>query len=92
MDDPFSISLADYLNIDYAKFVELQSEVSRRCKGLLEAAWKNGKRQIIICGGKVVYETDDNKDVSNEMVNKLADKYKKPCYVFTHDQYEEVLE
>lgn len=91
-DDPFSISLADFLNLDYDKAIELQNEVSKRCAVLLKTAWEKGKRQIVICEGKIIYETEESEDIPNELVTELTNKHKKSCYVFSApDKVEECV-
>lgn len=81
--DPFSLSFEEYSRLTYKEASELQDEVYRVSSQDIEGAWKRGKRQIVICNGKIVYETESLEDIPNEKIDKLARKYDKACYVFS---------
>jgi hypothetical protein len=81
--DPFSLSYEEYTRLTYEEALELQKEVQRISSSLIEDAWKRGKRQIVICDGKVVYQTANLADIPNEKIDELAKKCGKACYVFS---------
>lgn len=88
--DPFSLSLRDFLSLDLDVARDLQHAVYELCRKLLGEAWERGVRHAVICDGKIVFESRDTKDISNETIEKLAQKYNKACYVFSApDEVEE---
>lgn len=82
-EDPFSLSLGDFLNLELDVVEEMLRRVSDLCKGLLEKAWGRGLQQVVICDGEIVLESRDVEGISNEAVERLAKERKKPCYVFS---------
>jgi len=81
--DPFSLSFAEYSRLTYREALELQNEVYKVSSNLLDEAWKRGKRQVVICDGKIVYETESLEDIPNDTILELARKDNKACYVFS---------
>ena len=81
--DPFSLSFRDFVNLRLNEAEELLKGVYNSCKNLLEKAWKSGFRHVIICDGKIVYETSDIEDISDDVVKRVGEKYNKACYVFS---------
>lgn len=80
--DPFALSFKEFVNLELSESEELLKKVKDSCKNLLEEAWERGSRQAIICDGKIVFQTTDTDDISDE-VERLGNKYKKACYVFS---------
>ena len=80
--DPFSLSFAEFSRLSYREALELQNEVCKSKSNLLNDAWRRGKRQIVICDGKIVYETESLEDIPNDKIMELAKTYDKACYVF----------
>jgi len=81
--DPFSLSFAEYSRLSYREALELQNEVCKAKSNLLNDAWRRGKRQIVICDGKIVYETESLEDIPNDKIMELAKTYDKACFVFS---------
>lgn len=81
--DPFSLSFEEYSRLTYGEASELQNEVHRRYSDKIDDAWRRGKKQIVICDGKIVCETDSLDDIPNDKIMKLAKKYNNACYVFS---------
>jgi len=81
--NPFSLSLEEFRGLKSNKVKELLREVYDLCRNLLEEAWERGVQHVIICDGKVVYESRENQDISNKTVEQLLKKHNKPCYVFS---------
>jgi len=81
--DPFSLSFGEYSRLTYKEALELQDEVYRACSQVIEDAWKRGKRQVVICDRKIVYETESIEDIPNDEIMELAKKNDKACYVFS---------
>lgn len=81
--DPFSLSFREYSSLAYEEASELQNEVYRICSDIINDAWRRGKRQVVICDRKIVYQTESIEDIPNEKVDKLARKYDKACYIFS---------
>lgn len=84
--EPFSLSFAEYSRLTYREASELQNEVYKVSSQDIEDAWKRGKRQIVICDGKIVYETESLEDIPNDKIMELAKKYDKACYVFSNSE------
>jgi len=80
--NPFALSFKDFINLGLNESEELLKIVYDSCKDLLEEAWRSGSRQAVICDGKIVFQTTDIDDISNE-VERLAKKHDKACYVFS---------
>jgi len=80
---PFSLSLREFRSLELDEAKELLRRVYGLCKDLLEEAWKKGFRQVVICDGKVIFESKDIEDIPNETVERLAKEYDKACYVFS---------
>lgn len=88
--DPFSLSFSEYSRLNYMAALELQDAVYRASSQDIEGAWKRGKIQVVICNGKIVYETESLEDIPNDKIMELAKKYDKACYVFSNsDMIEE---
>jgi len=83
IQDPFMISLKDFQNLSIEDAETMHKEVFKQCKELLNESWKNGTRHVIICNKKIIYTSKDLEDISNEIVEQLAEKYNKACYVFS---------
>lgn len=82
--DPFSLSFLEYSQLTDNETLELHEEVYRLSLQDIEDAWKRGKRQVVICDGKIVYETEDLEDIPNDKIMELAKKHDKACYVFSN--------
>jgi hypothetical protein len=54
LSDPFALSFNQFLHLSYAEATYLQDEVYKRFSKSLEDAWEAGKRQVVICDGKIV--------------------------------------
>ena len=88
--DPFSISLTDFLSLGLDEANDILTRVYDLCKDVLEEAWKRGIRQAVICDGDIVFKSTDVDDIPNETIEQIAKKYNKACYVFSApDEVEE---
>ena len=81
--DPFNLSFTEYSRLTYREALELQNEVYRVFSNLLKDAWRSGKRQVVICDGKIIYETESLEDIPNDKIMELAKNSDKACYVFS---------
>lgn len=79
--NPFSLSFEDFINLELDEANELLEKVHELCKDLLQSAWKKGVREVVICDGKIVFESID--EITEETVTQLGKKYDKACYVFS---------
>ncbi|MFQ5821801.1 MAG: hypothetical protein ACE5I5_17580 [Candidatus Heimdallarchaeota archaeon] len=90
LQDPFSLSLREFLSLGLDETKDILTRVYDLCKDLLEEAWKRGIRQAVICNGDIVFESTDIEDIPNETIEQIAKKYNKACYVFSApDEVEE---
>jgi len=80
---PFSLSLREFRSLELDEVKKLLRRVYDLCEDLLEEAWENGFRQIVICDGKVIFESKDIEDIPNETIEQLAKEHDKACYVFS---------
>ena len=87
--NPFDIPLNEFLSMDVERVRELHMEVYRRCREVIEDAFRRGMRQVVICDGKIVYETRDLIDIPPEKIRELIERHKKPCYVFVAEDFVE---
>lgn len=81
--NPFDITLSEFNTLSLHDVKELQTIAYEMCKDLIEQAWKEGLRQLILCDGKIIYETRDIHDISNELVEGIAKEWNKACYIFS---------
>jgi hypothetical protein len=82
-DDPFALTLDEFLNLPLDKAERMQEKAYDLCKSLLQDAWKKGLRQVVICDKKIIYSTVSREDISNDLVERLAKQHNKACYVFS---------
>lgn len=80
---PFELSFQEYLNLSYWDMVLLMDKVSHECREMINDAWRRGKRTIVICDGKIIYEDGLMKDPDNELLLALARRYDKAIYTFS---------
>jgi hypothetical protein len=81
--DPFNLSFAEFQILSLNESEELIKIVFELCKDLINDAWTNGYRQIIICDKKIIFRTELNEPISAKKVEELAKKQNKACYVFS---------
>ncbi|MFI5405341.1 MAG: hypothetical protein ACHQ1D_02380 [Nitrososphaerales archaeon] len=79
---PFELSFNEFSTLHYAEMMKLQDEAYKSCNTLLADAWARGKRQVIICDKRIVYETESDADLPNSFVEQIARQHDKACYVF----------
>jgi hypothetical protein len=82
-NDPFDLSLKEFLDLRLEDAKNLQIKAYKSSKKILDEAWKKGIKHVILCNGKIVYGSSENKDLSNEIVENIAKKYNKAFYVFS---------
>ena len=88
--DPFNLSFDEFTSLSLEEASDLLTQVYELCKNLLREAWKKGARQVVICKGEIVYESEKLEDISNEVIEQLGKKNNKACYVFSApDEIEE---
>lgn len=83
VDDPFALTLDEFLKLSLKEAREMQKKAFDLCKRLIEESWKKGARQVVVCDRRIIYETTSNDDIPNELVEQLAKKHNKACYVFS---------
>jgi len=81
--DPFTIPLSEFMRLDYRRVADLLKEVGMSCSELIQDAWRRGMRQVVICDGRIVYETRNLEDIPNETIEMLQREHDKPCYTFS---------
>lgn len=80
--DPFNLTLKQFLSLSLEETGELHDRAANLSKQLLDDAWNRGVKQVVICDGKIVYETSGNEMLA-AIVKKEAKRRNKPCYAFS---------
>jgi hypothetical protein len=81
MIDPFGLSLGDFRRLNLAATGELHERAGEVMEADLEDAWRRGANQVIVCNGKIIYETRSNEMLSDR-VKAESERRNMPCYAF----------
>lgn len=81
--NPFDLSFSEFLRLSPDESEEMLKKANDLCKSLIQDAWSNGYRQVILCKNEVIFKTHDDEPVSASKVKQLAKKRNSACYVFS---------
>lgn len=81
--DPFSLTYSEFEQIPHEDALALQREVFRLCRNRIRAAFSQGAKEIVLCRGEVVFETDTLGELRADLVRSLARERNRACYVFS---------
>jgi len=81
--DPFDLSFNEFLRLSPDESEEMLRKANNLCESLIQDAWSNGYRQVILCKSKIIFKTCDEEPISANKVEQLAKKYNSACYVFS---------
>ncbi len=82
-DDPFRITLSEFLSLDLEDVERLYAIVATLCKRQLTEAWRSGAKKAVISDGTIVHTSPSEEGAPVDLVKALSQKLGRPCYVFS---------
>jgi len=81
---PFALRLEEFRSVSFEEHGDLAEMAYQFCKAEIEKTFAENPQvlELVICDGKVIHTSNERGGITKEIIEKIMEEKKKPCYIF----------